>query len=83
MILKKEDFEQLGFKHVMDNQEHPVTIICGKAMTAKTYRYDTIEEMTKEPWFIDALTLQGPIILYPSMFDVKDKFCFRMFWCNE
>jgi hypothetical protein len=80
MILKKADFEQLGFKHVIELNGHPVTVICGKEMCAKTFRYDTVEDMMKEEWFMDTLAIQGPIVLYESAFDMSGKFCFRMFW---
>jgi hypothetical protein len=80
MILKKADFEQLGFKHVIESMPTPVTIICGKEMAAKTFKYDTIEDMMQQDWFKDTLRIQGPIILYQSAFDMPGKFCFRMFW---
>ena len=83
MILDKAYFEQLGFNHVIVLHTHPVSVICGKAMCAKTFRYDAIEDMMKEEWFIDTLNIQGPIVLYDSLFDMPGKFCFRMFWCNE
>jgi len=80
-ILKK-DFEGFGFKYVIDTIPTPVTIICGKEMLARTYRYDSLEELQNQVWFIDALMCKNsPIVLYPlpETADKVDGVIFRMF----
>jgi hypothetical protein len=82
MILTKKHFEEFGFKNVIDNIPHPVTIICGKEIVAKTLRYDSIDDLKKERWFIDALACcESPLCLFhlsPSA-DKVDGVIFRMF----
>ena len=82
MILTKKDFEGFGFKYVIDTIPTPVTIICGKEMVARTYRYDSLEELQNLVWFIDALMCKNsPIVLYPlpETADKVDGVIFRMF----
>lgn len=82
MILSKKDFEGFGFANVIDTIPTPVTIICGKEMVAKTFKYASIDELKKQEWFKYALICyNSPIVLYrlQKTADTEDGIIFRMF----
>ncbi len=77
MILTPRDFKAFGFKHVIE-YDMPVIMVCGKAISAKTFRYEKLEDLKKEEWFKDSLALQSPILLC-KLKDNHPDLIFRMF----
>jgi hypothetical protein len=83
MILTKADFQLFGFKHVIEYKQ-PVTLMLGKAIVARTFKFNSISELRKENWFRDQLFCQTPILLYKIKNDFNQNgICFRMFWLGE
>ena len=81
MILTKKDFKKFGFKYVIEHSV-PVSIILGRSMVAKVFKYESIEKLKEEDWFKDTLVAQTPIILCPMTID-GDDVRFRMFYAGE
>lgn len=57
-------------------------VICGEAVAARTFKYEKIEDMYNEPWFIDSLALQSPILLCKLQSSHSEFTMFRMFSKN-